>query len=58
MGTHGVKWVQLFLNYLHPWSPILCAIHCRMALKRLTEKYYSCDDFNREKVVLIFPHRP
>ena len=22
MGTPGVKWVQLFLKYLHPWSPV------------------------------------
>ena len=21
-GSVGVKWVQLFLKYLHPWSPV------------------------------------
>ena len=21
MGTPGVKWMQLFLMYLHPWKP-------------------------------------
>ena len=22
MGTPAVKWVWLFLKYLHPWSPV------------------------------------
>ena len=27
LGTPGVKWLYLFLKYLHPWGPVLCLIH-------------------------------
>ena len=35
MGTPGVKWVQLFLKYLHLWSPVSCAIHCQDGSKEI-----------------------
>ena len=41
MGTPGVKWVSLFLKYLHPLIPVFIARSIvRMALTRLTKKAF------------------
>ena len=39
MDTPGVKWVQLFFKYLHPWSPVFMRNPLSgWPLRRLTEK--------------------